>query len=187
MNVQLILARTTSGCTALFVNQVVVAEANTTAGIDRLVVKAARALSLSLGVPLTECTVDVPDEMGGTWVWSDLYPVLPPVAKEIAASELVAYCWSEGGVHPDTEQGPGDAWDDLCFDLSPPVPDTPFIVLVPLGTTSKVQPEGPGVIVSVETLNQVIQQLEDIEGAHSTDRLIAREAAMMLKSEMPAI
>lgn len=73
----LVLARTDGGCTALFVNEVVVAEANTTAVIDRLVVKAAQRLSFSLGVPLVECTINVPDELDGIWEWSDLYPMLP--------------------------------------------------------------------------------------------------------------
>lgn len=73
----LVLARTDGGCTALFVNEVVVAEANTTAAIDRLVVKVAHRLRFALGVPLVECTIDVPEELDGTWEWPDLYSMLP--------------------------------------------------------------------------------------------------------------
>ena len=79
---QLILARTTGGCTAVFVNQVVVAEANSTADIDRLVVKTAHQLSNSLGVPLLECSVEVPAKLDGKWAWADLYPMLQPVPTE---------------------------------------------------------------------------------------------------------
>lgn len=81
----LVLARTDGGCTALFVNEVVVAEANTTAIIDRLVVKAAQRLSFSLGVPLVECTIDVPDELDGIWEWPDLYPMLPLEGHQLAS------------------------------------------------------------------------------------------------------
>lgn len=73
----LVLARTDGGCTALFVNEVVVAEANTTVAIDRLVVKAAHRLSFALGVPLVECTIEVPDELDGIWEWPALYQMLP--------------------------------------------------------------------------------------------------------------
>lgn len=73
----LVLARTDGGCTALFVNEVVVAEANTTATIDRLVVKAAHRMSFALGVPLVECTIEVPAEMDGIWEWPALYQMLP--------------------------------------------------------------------------------------------------------------
>lgn len=73
----LVLARTDGGCTALFVNEVVVAEANTMAVIDRLVVKAAQRLSFSLGVPLVECTINVPAELDDIWEWPDLYSMLP--------------------------------------------------------------------------------------------------------------
>ena len=68
---QLILARGYA-CTALFINQVVVAEANSTPEIDRLVVRAARQLSVALRVPLVECLVEVPDQMDGIWEWPDL-------------------------------------------------------------------------------------------------------------------
>ncbi|WP_157645480.1 hypothetical protein [Burkholderia ubonensis] len=133
MNAQVILARATGyNCAALFVNQIVVAEANSTAEIERLVVKASHQLSTALGVPLVECTVDVPDEMDGKWGWPDLYTMLPPVAEQLAKQPLVVYGWQEGGVHPDTEQGPGDAWDELCFDANPPQAGTPYIIFAPV-------------------------------------------------------
>lgn len=70
------------GCSALIVNNVVVAEANTTVAIDRLVHTAAHQLRAALKVPLVECTVDVPPEMDGTWEWTDLVPLLPGPTEE---------------------------------------------------------------------------------------------------------
>lgn len=74
---ELILAHTDGGCTAVFLNGLVIAEANTTPQIHQLVVKAAHQLSNSLGIPVVECTVNVPDELDGKWEWADLYPLLP--------------------------------------------------------------------------------------------------------------
>jgi hypothetical protein len=132
MKPQLILARTDGGCAALIVNQVVVAEANSTPDIDRLVVKAAQQLSVALGSSLIECNLDVPDEMDGKWEWSDLLELLPPVQEQISRQRLVIYCWSEGGVHPATVEGPGDAWEELRFDTQAPVAGTPYFLLAPL-------------------------------------------------------
>jgi hypothetical protein len=95
MQTQLILARTESGCAALIVNQVVVAEANTTAAIDKLVTAAGRQLSEALQVPLVECQVEVPAELDGKWEWSDLLGLLPPRAYvrsiEAAGAALKAH------------------------------------------------------------------------------------------------
>jgi hypothetical protein len=133
MKHQLILARAIGyNCAALIVNQVVVAEAGTPSEIDRLVVTAARQLSVAMGEPLVECAVAVPEEMDGTWVWSDLVELLPPMQEQTARHELVIYCWSEGGVHPATVDGPGDAWDELCFDTQAPIAGTPYFMLAPL-------------------------------------------------------
>jgi hypothetical protein len=133
MKHQLILARAVGyRSAALIVNQVVVAEADSTAEIERLVVTAARQLSVATGEPLVECDVHVPEEMDGKWVWSDLVELLPPVQEQKSRHELVIYCWSEGGVHPATVDGPGDAWDELCFDTQAPVAGMPYIVLAPL-------------------------------------------------------
>lgn len=77
MTHQLILARTTSGCAALIVNQVVVAHADTTAEIDKLVTTAARQLSTALHVPLVECEVEPPEALDGKWEWQDLFGLLP--------------------------------------------------------------------------------------------------------------
>lgn len=140
MNTQLILARTDGGCAALIVNQVVVAQANTTAEIDQLVTTAAHQLSKALRVPLVECQVDVPVEMDGTWDWPDLLGMLPPVKEQLAEQGLVVYCWEESGVHPDTELGPGDGWDELCFDTAPPLAGTPYQILVPLHEASDLVP-----------------------------------------------
>jgi hypothetical protein len=130
MHTQLILARTTSGCAALFVNQSVVAEANSTAEIDKLVDTAARKLAAALGVPLVECTVEAPAD--GNWVWSDLYAQLPPVAEHIGKAGLVVYGWREDWREPDTERGPGEYADEMCFDITPPKAGTPYLVLAPL-------------------------------------------------------
>lgn len=136
MKAQLILARANGyGCAALFVNQVVVAEANSTPEIDRLIDKAARQLSCALGVPLVECLVEVPDEMDGIWQWPDLLDKLPPVQVQLAKHELLVYCWNEGGVHPATQDGPGDAWDELCFDTQSPVAGTPYLLMAPIHET----------------------------------------------------
>ncbi|MBK3779871.1 hypothetical protein G3A43_06360 [Paraburkholderia aspalathi] len=130
MRTQLILARSTSGCAALFVNQSVVAEANSTAEIDKLVDTAARKLAAALGVPLVECTVDAPAD--GNWVWSDLYALLPPVAEQIDKAGFVVYGWREDWREPDTQRGPGEYADEMCFDIMLPKPGTPYFVLAPL-------------------------------------------------------
>ena len=134
MTTQLILARTTGGCAALFVNQAVVLEANSTDEIG-LVVSAAQKLSKALRVPLRECTVNAPAD--GNWAWSDLYEKLPQVVPELEKQAFLVYCWEEGGIHPDTEQGPGDAWDDLCFDMQAPQPGTPYLILAPIHKSRK--------------------------------------------------
>jgi hypothetical protein len=89
MQTQLILVRTESGCAALIVNQVVVAEANTSAAIDKLVTTAGRQLSEALQVPLVECQVEVPAELDGKWEWPDLLALLPARAyvRSIEAAE----------------------------------------------------------------------------------------------------
>ncbi|KVP39848.1 hypothetical protein [Burkholderia ubonensis] len=136
MKAQVILARAVGyNCAALIVNQVVVAEANSIPEIERLVVTAARQLSLALGVPLVECEVQVPDELDGKWVWSDLVMMLPPVQEQMAKHNFLVYCWQEGGVHQDTEHGPGDAWDELCFDTQAPMAGTPYLILAPIHET----------------------------------------------------
>lgn len=135
MTTQLILARTTGGRAALFVNQAVVLEAKSTDEIDSLVASAAQKLSKALGVPLMACTVDAPAD--GNWVWSDLYENLPQVVTELEKQAFLVYCWEEGGIHPDTEQGPGDAWDDLCFDVQAPQPGTPYLILAPIHESRK--------------------------------------------------
>lgn len=134
MKASLILARTDGGCTALIVNNVVVAKAETTAEIDQLVVTAATQLSAALRIPLVECVVEVPDALDGKWVWADLIPLLPPVEQELAKHPLVAYCWEEEVVHHDT-YGPEELSSELCFDTNPPIEGTPFTALVPVGTT----------------------------------------------------
>lgn len=95
MQTQLILARTESGCAALIVNQVVVAEANTTAAIDKMVTTAGRQLSEALQVPLVECQVEVPAELDGKWEWTDLLGLLPARAYvrsiEAAGAALKAH------------------------------------------------------------------------------------------------
>jgi hypothetical protein len=116
MQNQVILARTTGGCAAVFVNQIVVAEANSTVELDKMVETTGRQLSKALGVPLVECTVEAPGD--GNWAWPDLYAVLPPVVEQMARAEpagFVGYCWSERG--------------ELCFDLDPPEGGTPYFVL----------------------------------------------------------
>lgn len=132
MKTQLILARAVGyHCAALFVNQqVVVSESNSMTVAD--VVDSAKKLSGALGLPLIECEVEVPVEMDGKWQWPDLLERLPPLQEQIARQELVIYCWSEGGVHPATVDGPGDAWDELCFDTQAPQAGTPYFLLAPL-------------------------------------------------------
>lgn len=132
MKTQLILARAIGyHCAALFVNQqVVVSESNSMTVAD--VVDSARKLSGALGVSLIECEVEVPAEMDGNWQWSDMLERLPPLQEQIARQELVIYCWSEGGVHPATVDGPGDAWDELCFDAQAPQAGTPYFMLAPV-------------------------------------------------------
>lgn len=133
MKTQLILARAIGyNCAALFVNQVVVAVANSTAEIEKLVVNAATQLSVALGAPLVECEVEVPVDMDGTWEWADLLDSLPPVKEQLAKHPFLVYCWSEGGVQPDTPEGPGDAWDELSFDTQSPIAGTPYLILAPL-------------------------------------------------------
>lgn len=143
MKPQLILARTDIGSAALFVNQVVVAEGTLSPEVDQLVVKAAHQLSVALGVPLLECQIEVPDELDGKWAWSDLLDKLPPVAEQLTKHSLVVYCWQEGGVYPDSERGPGDAWDELCFDTEPPQAGTPYFILAPVHESSGAGFEAP--------------------------------------------
>jgi hypothetical protein len=131
MNTQLILVRTDTGCLGVFVNQVLVVESTSLPFSDGLVINTARQLSTALRVPLVECEVVIPDEMDEIWSWSDLLAMLPPMVEQVAKKSLVVYCWQEGGVYPDTEQGPGDAWDELCFDTEPPKAGTPYYILVP--------------------------------------------------------
>lgn len=133
MTTQLILARTAGGGAALFVNQAVVLEAKSTEEVDRLVVSAAHKLSAALGVPLVECLVDALGD--GNWVWPDLVEKLAPVAAHLEKQPFLVYCWEEGGSHADTEQGPGDAWDNLCFDTQPPMAGTPYLILAPIHET----------------------------------------------------
>lgn len=119
------------GCAALIVNQVVISEYVTTAEVGQVAAEAHK-LCKALRVSLVECTVDVPEELDGKWQWVDLLPLLPPVARELERHPLVVYGWQEGGIHPDTPEGPGDAWDELYFDVNPPMPGTPFQLFVPV-------------------------------------------------------
>jgi hypothetical protein len=141
MKNQLILARAVGyHCAALFVNQqVVVSESNSTTVDD--VTNSAKKLSGALGAPLIECEVEVPAEMDGRWVWPDLLEYLPPVREEAAKRAFVIYCWSEGGVHPDTVHGPGDAWDDICFGMQAPMPGTPYLMLTPVLSAALIESE----------------------------------------------
>lgn len=133
MQHQVILARAAGYvCAALIVNQIVIAEASSTPEIERLVVTAAHRLSAALNVPLVECEVEVPAAMDGNWVWSDLLDHLPPVKQLLDKHEFVVYCWNEGGVHPATQDGPGDAFDELCFDMQAPLAGTPYLLLAPI-------------------------------------------------------
>lgn len=81
MKAHIILARTTGGCTALFVNQTFVTEANSTLDRDcQVVVAAAKNLAEVFKVPLVEVTIEAPG--GGNWTWPDLVPlVLDAVAE----------------------------------------------------------------------------------------------------------
>lgn len=136
MKTQLILARALGyGCVALIVNQVVVAEATLAAESNLFVDKAARELSRALGVPLEECEVEVPDELV-KWEWCDLLQYLPAVQEQVAKHDFVLYCWSEGGMHADTQDGPGDAWDEMCLDTEPPQAGTPYHILAPVHESS---------------------------------------------------
>jgi len=131
MKNQLILARAIGyNCAAVILNQVVVAEANSMPEIE--VIKAAKQLSNALRVPLMECEVEVPASMDGAWEWPDLLEKLPPVKEQLAKHPFLAYCWSEGGVHPDIQDGPGDAWDELCFDTQSPMAGTPYLIMAPV-------------------------------------------------------
>lgn len=155
MTTQLILARTTSGCIALFVNQTAVLEEYQTN--HRQVEEAARRLSVSLGVPLVECTVEVPDELDGKWVWPDLLNLLPPVQEQMRKHPFVVYGWQEGGVHEATWAGPGDAWDEAFFDFEPPIAGTPYAIFAPL-YESREQSEGS---VQAKVLNDFEYWLND--------------------------
>ncbi|HDR9106016.1 hypothetical protein P5X00_36400 [Paraburkholderia sp. A2RO-4L] len=131
MKPQLILARAIGyKCFAVFLNQIVVAETSAMSDVD--VVKTAKQLSIALRVPVVECAVEVPDELDGIWEWPDMLAKLPPVEEQIARQPFVIYSWSEGGVHPGTVDGPGDAWDGVCFDFEPPVAGTPYHILAPV-------------------------------------------------------
>lgn len=83
MTNQVILARTDSGCAALIINRLIVAEAATTAEVDKLVTTAAHQTSIALRVPLIECDIVVPDELDGKWAWKDLLKFLPSSAPSV--------------------------------------------------------------------------------------------------------
>jgi len=79
MKPQVILARTTSGCAALFVNGSVVMEAAATVDVNKLA-DAARNFSTALQVTLIECTLEAPADSHGNWSkvnWAGLVSELP--------------------------------------------------------------------------------------------------------------
>jgi hypothetical protein len=84
MKTNLILARTSFGCAALFVNQAVVLEAKSLAELDKLV-DAATKLSSALGVGLTDHTL-TSAETCWSKDWSDSAPNWSALALQLDAA-----------------------------------------------------------------------------------------------------
>jgi hypothetical protein len=93
----------------------------------------AEQLAEALQAPL--CKVTIPPFADMSLTWPERFDEALEAALGAPSPEhesVVVYAWEEGGVHPDTQDGPGDAWSEVCTDVNPPEAGTPFIVLVPL-------------------------------------------------------
>lgn len=89
MKHQVVLAHADSGCFALIINQIVVAESDLTKDSIKLVKGAARETSVALRVPLIECTFVIPEEIDGNWEWNEVLHLLLPALPGLAQSSLV--------------------------------------------------------------------------------------------------
>jgi hypothetical protein len=107
MKPQVILARTTSGCAALFVNQNVVMDAASTVDVNKLA-DAARNFSAALQVTLIECTLEAPPDRHGNWSkvnWAELVSELPTFTElpdSVPVRIWDAYELEEGATAVDT-------------------------------------------------------------------------------------
>lgn len=139
MKSQLILAQAGTDRLALFVNAKLVLSysMDEIEDAEQRIIASAHQLAAALHAPLSVATI--PAFTAESQTWQERFEeVLAAVAGDASKSldeqhNMVVYAWQEGGIHPDTEDGPGDAFDEMCFDLSPPMPGTPYVVLVPLG------------------------------------------------------
>ncbi|MEX3984163.1 hypothetical protein AB4Y45_34990 [Paraburkholderia sp. EG287A] len=135
MKAQLILAQAGDRL-ALFVNAKLVLSYtdDDIEDAEQRILTSAQQLATALNSPL--CTVKLAPFAGDEQTWQERYEEVLAgalgVPKLTDHDDLVIYMWDEGGVHPVTQDGSGDAYDDMAFDLSPPQAGTPFIVLVPL-------------------------------------------------------
>jgi len=160
MQSRLIYASTLDGThAALFINGAVVltqSHADQKDCVSRTAERIARALQ----VTLYSCVVTPPADWSGNWqeLHDDVDKRAPASPDE--QHDMVVYAWQEGGVHPDTEHGPGDAWADMCFDLDPPKPGTPYFVLVPFGESCADAED----VVRASVLNEFSHWLNDRRG-----------------------
>lgn len=61
--------------------------------------------------------------------------------KKLANQEPVGYLWAEGGKNPDTQEGPGDYFEDLVFDTGKPIEGTPYQEVFLGPSPSKIWPD----------------------------------------------
>ena len=135
MKAQLILAQAGDRL-ALFVNaKLVLSYSNDDIeDAEQRILASAQQLATALSAPL--CAVKISPFADDDQTWQERFDEVLAAALGVKRltdyEDLVVYMWQEGGIHPDTQDGPGDAWDDIAFDLSAPKVGTPFAVLVPL-------------------------------------------------------
>lgn len=46
--------------------------------------------------------------------------------NKLSEQKPIAFMWAESGSDTDTHEGPGDAFENICFDTETPIGDTPY-------------------------------------------------------------
>lgn len=87
MKNQVVLVHADSGCCALIINHIVVAESDLAKDTIKIVTDAAFRTGTALRVPVLECSFVIPEEIDGKWTWNEVLHLLNLPIQGMAPAE----------------------------------------------------------------------------------------------------